>query len=78
MWERERGYTPIEVEEERQEVEAELHKALLLVSGKRAEDFGSVVHVVLVSYPVSRYINAMNRQGTRRYTCWHYRAREGD
>ena len=49
------GYTPVEVVEERQEVEAEFHKALLLVSRQRAEDFGSVVHVVLVSYPVRVY-----------------------
>lgn len=46
------GYTPVQVIEERQEVEAEFYKTLLLVSRERAEYFSGVIHVVLVSYPV--------------------------
>lgn len=43
---------PVQVIEERQEVEAEFHKALFLVSRERAEDLSGVVHVVFVSNPV--------------------------
>ena len=35
------------------------------MSGKRAEDFGSVVHVVLVSYPVWVYMNGVNDTWSR-------------
>lgn len=45
-------YRPVQVVEERHEVEAKFYKTLLLVPRKRAEYFGGVVHVVLVSYPV--------------------------
>ena len=30
------------------------------MSGKRAEDFGSVMYMVLVSYPVRVYMNGVN------------------
>ena len=66
------GYTPVEVVEARQEVEAEFHKALLLVSRQRAEDFSSVVHVVLVSYPVQVFMNVVDEHAIKRHTSGHY------
>ena len=43
-----RANIPVEVVEERQEVEAEFQEALLFVAHERPEDFGCVEQVVIV------------------------------
>ena len=67
MGARKGGYTPVDVVEQEQEVEAEFHKALLLVSRQCAEDFSSVVHVILVSYTVQVFMNAVDEHVIKRY-----------
>ena len=41
-------------------MEVEFHEAFLLVPRKRAEDFDSILHVVLVSYPAHVHMHATN------------------
>ena len=43
---------PVEIVEERQQIEPELDETLLLVSGQGPEDFCCVVHVVFIADPV--------------------------
>lgn len=43
---------PVEIVEERQQVEPELDETLLLVPGQRPEDFRCVIHVVFIADPV--------------------------
>lgn len=45
---------PVEVVEERNEIESELEEDLVLLFAHRAEDFGSIVHVRLLENPGNR------------------------
>jgi 2-C-methyl-D-erythritol 4-phosphate cytidylyltransferase len=55
-----RQHAPVQVVEEGEQVEAELHEALLLVPAQRPEDLRGVEHVVLV------HDSAGTRQRTER------------
>ena len=73
QWRRKSLNSPIEVIEEAKEVKPEFDEALFLVVRQRAEDFGSVVHVILTSDSVGSSISAnthhtVRRQAVRR-TC---------
>lgn len=47
----ERDHVPVEIIEEREQVEAELDEAFFFMPGERAEYLRCIVHVVFVSYP---------------------------
>ena len=57
---------PVDVVEEREEVEGELDEALLLVSTERAEDFSCVVLPIVCHKSAMRHVRHVDRDERKR------------